>query len=700
MQPIHRRLLQLLLPLLLFLPVYGHSEEVYHLRRLSESELLKTYTAVMRDACHYADRYWTNWSVDPRGGMWGSGRSDNMNEGIRSISDMVLTCSALLKYDHSLGENERSEYRRKAIAGLRYATASHVTGLAKCTDGKPWGNSWQSAMWTGNLAFGAWLMGDDVDADLRKDLERVVAFEADRFLAGRPPAGSFNDTKAEENGWNLTCLAVAANMFPTHPHADAWKEKAIEYMMNTLSAPQDAEDQTRVDGRPVKEWFTGANVHPDFTLENHGFFHPGYVGCSSYFMTQTAMYFTYAHQPVPAAASHHLLDTWHMFQGILLPNGEAACPQGMDWELHGLPYINLFASLACWQKDSLAARLEENYLQYVRAWEVKEQGNMAIFGSPLGFTRHAICTEQATFGFLAHNIFGAPAKEVSASDAAQRVEGVQARDWIKLVTHRTEDKFVSFSWTNHLMGMLIPIGRGHEGNPDFTVPIVNGFVGQFELSPKDNTKPTVLERAWKTNANGFETSGTLMLNGGHLKQTLTMTSIGDKTVVYQDRVIAQADVTIAQEGGLPLGIENDDVTGSSRQVYWQNGRAIFEQHKPQPPMAIPGSWINVDGRLGVVAVTGSGISYNQAKGYAGGIAVCTDVLYGSFSNQKRHFKAGEEVARRVALCFVEVTPSKTAKLAKSFKIENRPDGQWLRFKTPEGNEVEIQLLKPEREPAL
>ena len=125
-------------------------------------------------------------------------------------------------------------------------------------------------------------------------------------------------------------------MFPSNPHAAAWKEKAIEYMMNTLSAPQDEQDATLVDGQPVRNWFTGANVHPDFTLENHGFFHPGYMGCSSYFLTQTAMYFTFAHQPIPAGRVASSDGHMENVSGNLLPNGEAAYPQGMDWELHGI----------------------------------------------------------------------------------------------------------------------------------------------------------------------------------------------------------------------------------------------------------------------------------------------------------------------------------------------------------------------------
>ena len=271
---------------------------------------------------------------------------------------MVLSCGTLLKYSDALTEAERTNYTHKSIAAIRYAVATHRSGTQKCPDGKP-GGSWQSAMWTATLGFGAWLIWDQLDADLRKDVERVLASESDRFLSVKPPGKEPGDTKAEENGWNMICLSISPNMFPQNPHAAAWNEKAVEYMMNTLSAPQDQQDSQVVDGRPASQWFSAPNVNSDFTLENHGIFHPSYVGCSSYFLTQAAMYYTFAGRPVPQAAAHHLMDTWGMFQGLILPSAESAYPQGMDWELHGLSFINLYASLAAWKKDSLAARMEK-----------------------------------------------------------------------------------------------------------------------------------------------------------------------------------------------------------------------------------------------------------------------------------------------------------------------------------------------------
>ncbi len=680
-----------ILLLLLFTLSPSRAAEPYHIESLSERQVLDMYTSLLRDACHHADQFWKDWPVDPRAGMWGTGRSDQMNEGIRAISEMVLASGALLKYSDALTEEERKELTRKSIAGIRYAVETHLSGTQKCTDGKPWGGSWQSAMWTATLGLGAWLIWDKLDPDLRKDLERVLGSESDRFLNVKPPGKEPGDTKAEENGWNMICLSVSANMFPQNPHAALWNEKGLEYMMNTLSAPQDQEDKSVVDGRPVSEWFSGPNINTDFTLENHGIFHPSYVGCSSYFMTEAAMHYTLAGKPVPQAASHHLMDTWRMFQGVILPSGESAYPQGMDWELHGLTFINLFAALASWQKDPLAARMERMSLQYMRAWQQMANGDLAVPGSRLGLTRHASCAEQAAYGYLAHKIFGPPVPEMPAGQAVSSVEGVRVSDPVQFITHRTAHKLASFSWTNHIMGLVMPIGAGHEDEPFFTSPVHDGLIGAFDLQPAGKNITKLLEHSWKKAPDGFETTGTLLLCDGRLKQTARIISIGEKTVVYQDHVIALTNLTIARERGALLGIENDQVSGGVREVSFQDGHASFDWRKPQPAKSIAGPWANVDGRLGIVTVSGSGMAYSQASKYAA-MSVYSDILYGSYTDHARTFKAGDEVASRVIVYSVEITPEETAALSQSARVEGAPGHRELLFKLPEAGEARIPLL--------
>src|SRR5262249_48926068 len=111
--------------------------------------------------------------------------------------------------------------------------------------------------------------------------------------------------------------------------------------------------------------------------------------------------------------------------------------------------------------------------------------------------------------------------------------------------------------------------------------------------------------------------------------------------------------------------------------------------KPRPSFSIPGSWVNIDGRLGVVAVAGSGMSYQQATGYTRQ-AVYPDILCGSFHEGAKNFKKGEEVARRVVVFFLELSPKKTSTLAKAVKLDESQ--KVLRLKLPEGGEAAVPLL--------
>src|SRR5260370_1238955 len=93
---------------LLSLPFCAPAEDLYQIRHLSEQDLLQTYTRLLRDACHHADRDWKSLSSDPAEGYWGNGISGG-NEGIRAVASLVLACGTLLKYDNGLSDGERRE---------------------------------------------------------------------------------------------------------------------------------------------------------------------------------------------------------------------------------------------------------------------------------------------------------------------------------------------------------------------------------------------------------------------------------------------------------------------------------------------------------------------------------------------------------------------------------------------------------------
>ncbi len=157
-------------------------------------------------------------------------------------------------------------------------------------------------------------------------------------------------------------------------------------------------------------------------------------------------------------------------------------------------------------------------------------------------------------------------------------------------------------------------------------------------------------------------------------------------MIYADRVTALGDVTVGQELGVPVGIENDEFTGDRRTLYHQGGSQVILGPETESLIRIPGRWANVDGRLGVVMALGSGLAYQDVARYNRDGAR-EDFLYGSFSDERKEFKAGEQVARRVVVFFVETSPEETARLAEKVRIE----GRVLRLTLPEGREYQVGL---------
>ena len=136
---------------------------------------------------------------------------------------------------------------------------------------------------------------------------------------------------------------------------------------------------------------------------------------------------------------------------------------------------------------------------------------------------------------------------------------------------------------------------------------------------------------------------------------------------------------------------SNKITAGIRTTYHENGKTLFDWQKPNPSATVSGSWANVDSRLGIVVIEGSGITYTQAKSYTSGISVYTDTLNASYSEQSRHFNSGEMVARRVVLLLTETSPEQTAALAQSLRIEKGGPEKVLHFSLPEGGQARLSL---------
>jgi len=204
-------------------------------------------------------------------------------DGIRPLAQFARTNVVMIKTGvysaaaSGISQDEALERTRMAIRGV---ALTHCT--FKPTDN--WGDNWQSAYWTSMFGEAAWMAWGDLSSSTQAAVAKVVEYESNRFINykvhyWKNPDGSTNypgDSKSEENSWNARVLAVAQAMMPNHPNVSQWREKASELVVGSYCRPSDLTNTTLVDGKPVKDWINGYNIHEDGVVINHNQIHPDY----------------------------------------------------------------------------------------------------------------------------------------------------------------------------------------------------------------------------------------------------------------------------------------------------------------------------------------------------------------------------------------------------------------------------------------
>ena len=207
-------------------------------------------------------------------------------------------------------------------------------GIGKDT----WGDTWQSAMWAGNLGQVAWVIWDELSLEDRTLVTNLLVYESDRFLGTTPPTSdekSVKDTKAEENVWNQGCLMTAATMLVDHPHEKAWREQAITYFLNAVATPHDLNSNQLVDGKPLSERLKGYCITKDYAVGNHGVYpHPGYTS-SSYLNPKGVFFCALAGVKPPEALFYNAAPIYRMFIDHQWPAPPCTAPGGTIYKADG-----------------------------------------------------------------------------------------------------------------------------------------------------------------------------------------------------------------------------------------------------------------------------------------------------------------------------------------------------------------------------
>lgn len=559
-------------------------------------ELLQAYYDSIRD---WGAILRKRFQVVPGHDDWGYfGRGGHLEDDVRPIAYAAMVQAFLAEADPpdlNLPETDRARMREQAAAALRYLTQSHVTGKGTCLDGKPWGNQWQSAMWARAAGMAGWILWPHLDRSLRLSVARLIEHEADRFPSNPPKSSEFRDTGAEENAWNSQIVALAFNMMPAHPRAARWNEAAKTYMYNTLSLAADRDDHALGDdGRPIRDWVTTVNAHPDCTVENHGLVHVGYLKTSVALLMESAGHYLLSGRPAPGASSHHVPEAMEILYQCAAWDGSPVFFAGNDWKIYHSQAVDvlLYAMVALIDDDAQAARVERVALDWLRKMQKQEEG---YYNVRRDLEYGGLCATRLIGCYLAHSVLGAGPEPISQSEFDRRVSGVRQLESGQAILHRTPTKFASFSWGPKRMALALP----HQGNWVLW-PHFSSYLGTVDGKDSSAQNAKITRFRSHLGDNCFTVAGTLERSAGRLAQDFAYASLVGDVTVYLERLTADAGLSeVARETGT-IGHEYDLGT-NTREIYGRFGQKQIEGVGSQAEVHdLDTDWLNLGNRVGYV----------------------------------------------------------------------------------------------------
>ncbi len=213
-----------------------------------------------------------------------------------------------------------------ALKMLRFTLETYKGGSYHCMEGDnvQWGHQWLAALAIERMMHGIEAIDEWLTADDRARLRRLLISEADYICDKREVTASHIDPSKnfpESNLWSgALCHRVAA-MYPDAARVKDYRRHGTALLLNSISIPSDATSEKIYDGKPMKEWFKGANYFEDYALIHHGYLNVGYMVICLSNISMLHFSFKRAGIKPPEALYHHFADLWKFVRTCIFDDG-------------------------------------------------------------------------------------------------------------------------------------------------------------------------------------------------------------------------------------------------------------------------------------------------------------------------------------------------------------------------------------------
>lgn len=311
-----------------------------------------------------------------------------------------------------------------------------------------WGGpDWQAALETEHWVVAAHLLSGQLDDATKALVRQVATAEADAAMK-EIPEGKPGDTAADDCAWNAGILGVAAAVYADDPRAAKWDDWAKRWALNMEARASDRTSQRMVSGKPLSEWLVSTQVHPDFTLENHGFWDLPYQ-VSFAALVEPIIAYQLSGKKIPEAFYANVREEGeNILKWMTLADGDLLCPQGLDWAERDVQHSWAFTELGTLLDQPWALAAEARCLRLLTDRQSAFEDG-ALHANDFGYeTDLANCW---VYSYYLHKFFGKP----QTGREFDEPTGAKIFPYVNVGVYRTPKLVSSVTWFRSRQAVMI-----------------------------------------------------------------------------------------------------------------------------------------------------------------------------------------------------------------------------------------------------
>lgn len=522
---------------------------------------------------------------------------------IRPHVNVLISLSAFIYHDYFPDQVSsiitKNEALKAVEQGLEWLCDCHITGnknVDQFLKQHRWGRNWRSGLWAALTGFCSFLVKESISEDLKKQVNRVIAFEANRFIDVLPPDGCEGYSRVEENAQDTVILAWAINSMPEHDNIQLWKKALNIWAINIATDITDHTNHCRFMDKSVAFWTNTTTLYPDMTTESHGFFNLETLSYTSWIVLAMACFKIHGNEIPEVFSRKNHQKTYDILFRFCLPNGILFSPGGSDLPLF-IPRP-LVLAWGLWHSDPKALKVTSNILNWMQE-KLKNRWVEGLPNSNDGWNLYFKSQPAMELALLSILPFPKEQKFYSMGQIENAVDTRKLYPYVEVAYRRNIRTTRSIAWK--AMGKHPMISLNIHSFPELLVPMTANLLGIPRSTPSVNNWEVAYHEE-QIKKHGFDSFGLINYYNSKgqkiMHREIRALVWGDDGILIFDRIVANTDISLQDQYLSPIYLVNDIWTGNKLKLHSGSlTDSIYSQSIDRRPINCPSFWLSIEDRF-------------------------------------------------------------------------------------------------------